>query len=83
MLERVTSWALSNLAEGAIKAGAKLAPHREVDVFPHRNVAQCRNWWHLDADVLPTTGTAWRVLCIAFGGWTVDVCWRAQAEAAA
>jgi hypothetical protein len=49
MLEGVTSWALSNLAEGAIKAGTKVAPARELDVFPHRLWAKRRKWWHLDA----------------------------------
>lgn len=78
MVERMASWVLSKLAEGAIKAGAKLAPQRELDVFPHRLASKGRNWWHLDAWM---GAPGW--LCIAFGGWTVDVCWKVRGKAAA
>jgi hypothetical protein len=72
MRERVIWWGLSKLAEGGIKAAAKLAPQREVDIFPHRLYAKGRKWWHLDAYI---GAPGW--LCIEFGGWTLDVCWKA------
>ncbi|MDB5898280.1 MAG: hypothetical protein JWP41_1882 [Ramlibacter sp.] len=78
MTIRAIWWALDTAAAAGIKTAAMVAPHLEVDIFPHRNFAGCRKWWHLDAYLLPTTGTAWRGLCIAFGGWTVDVCWKAS-----
>jgi hypothetical protein len=71
MSERVIWWGLSMLADGGIKAAAKLAPQREVDIFPHRLYAKGRKWWHLDAY---RGAPGW--LCIEFGGWTVDVCWK-------
>lgn len=78
MTERFIWWALSMVAEGGIRAAANVAPQREVDIFPHRNLAKGRNWWHLDAY---KGAPGWFVL--AFGGWTVDVCWKVREEATA
>jgi hypothetical protein len=83
MTERVIWWALAKAAEGINKAAAKLAPCREVDVFPHRNLVKCRRWWHLDAYASAVPGSAWRNVSIEVGGWTIDASWKTRGELAA
>jgi hypothetical protein len=69
--------ALALLAEGAIKAAARVAPQRELDVFPHRLWGRGRPWWHLAFDRSPGS------VSIDIGGWTVDVSWKRREVASA
>ncbi len=77
MTERITHHLLNLLAGGIVKAGAKVAPLRELDVFPTRIYAKGCKWWHLDAYL---AAPGW--LMLAVGGWTVEVSWKMQQKAA-
>lgn len=73
-----THKALAALASMGIKAGDKLAPALELDIFPHRMYAKGRPWWYMDAY---RAAPGWFILKV--GGWTVDVCWKMEKELAA
>jgi hypothetical protein len=78
MIHRLIDWALWGAAAGAVKAGAKLAPQRALDVFPSHALYGARPWWHLDVH---RQAPGW--LFMEVGSWTVEVAWRTRGQMAA
>lgn len=78
MVRNLIALMLAGIAAGAVKLAAKVAPQREVDVFPHRLYAKGRPWWHVD--VYAPEPTWWFV---EFGGWTIELAWKTREEMAA
>lgn len=79
-MERAVGGVLALVAALCNKAGALMAPKRQLQVYPHRNFATSpgRTWGHFDA-YRSGPGEA----SLEFGGWSVDVSWRSREESAA
>jgi hypothetical protein len=73
MLPMMTGRALDALASLGIKLAAKVAPSRQVDIFPHRMYP--KPWWHFSVYMV---APGW--LFIEAGVYTVEVAWKPSDE---